>query len=74
MSKFRLAAALVAIAFLSACAGVKQRDPKSCAAAGAAILGGGAMAAGAATAGGRTARALGIGVGGAAIGAGSGAS
>lgn len=76
MSKLRLVAALVAIAFLSACTlapkGLQQKDPAACAAAGAALLGGGAMAAGAATANGRTARALGIGVGGAALGAGLG--
>lgn len=75
MTKFRIGAALIALVFLSACAGIKERDPKACAALGAALLGGTAV--GISTSVGDddkddTARDLGVGVAGAVVGAGAG--
>ncbi len=74
MTKIRIGAALTTLVFLSACAGVKERDPKSCAALGAALGGAAGFSSSAAFGGNEdnTGRTLGIGFGGMLVGAGAG--
>lgn len=73
VTKFRVGAALLALVFLSGCAGIKERDPKSCAALGAVLLGGAGTAAAASTGDDEdTGIVMGAAAGGALVGAGLG--